>query len=60
LIPPTGDIHRVTTTSQDLSISLHLLGIDVGCTLRHRFEPGTGEVIPFRSGYTNKDCENTP
>jgi predicted metal-dependent enzyme (double-stranded beta helix superfamily) len=58
LIPPTGDIHRVTTTSQDLSISLHLLGNDVGCTLRHRFEPETGEVTPFRSGYTNKDCEN--
>jgi hypothetical protein len=34
-----------------------LLGNDVGCTLRHRFEPDTGEVMAFRSGYTNKDCE---
>lgn len=57
LRPPTGDIHRVITTSPEPSISLHLLGNDVGCTLRHRFEPGTGEVMPFRSGYTNKACE---
>ncbi len=57
LIPPTGDIHRVTTTSQEPSISLHLLGNDVGCILRHRFEPESGAVAPFRSGYTNIDCE---
>jgi len=57
LIPPTGDIHRVITTGDEPSISLHLLGNDVGCVWRHRFEPETGEVAPFRSGYTNKDCE---
>jgi predicted metal-dependent enzyme (double-stranded beta helix superfamily) len=58
LIPPIGDIHRVITTSQEPSISLHLLGNDVGCILRHRFEPETGAVASFRSGYTNKDCES--
>jgi 3-mercaptopropionate dioxygenase len=57
LIPPTGDIHRVITTGDEPSISLHLLGNDVGCAVRHRFEPATGEVAPFRSGYTNRDCE---
>ena len=57
LIPPTGDIHRVITTSQEPSISLHLLGNDVGCILRHRFQPETGQVSPFRSGYTNMNCE---
>jgi len=57
LIPPTGDIHRVISTSQEPSISLHLLGNDVGCILRHRFEPETGAVAPFRSGYTNMSCE---
>jgi predicted metal-dependent enzyme (double-stranded beta helix superfamily) len=56
LIPPTGDIHRVMTTGHEPSISLHLLGNDIGCVSRHRFEPNTGEVAPFRSGYTNKDC----
>lgn len=59
LVPPTGDIHRVITTSPEPSISLHLLGNDVGCVLRHRFEPETGNVASFRSGYTNLDCENS-
>jgi len=57
LIPPTGDIHRVVTVGDEPSISLHLLGNDVGCVWRHTFVPETGEVSPFRSGYTNKDCE---
>ena len=30
LIPPTGDVHRVVTRSDEPSISLHLLGNDVG------------------------------
>lgn len=57
LIPPTGDIHRVITTGDKASISLHLLTNDIGCVLRHRFEPETGQVAPFRSAYTNKGCE---
>jgi hypothetical protein len=24
---------------------------------RHRFEPESGEVSPFRSGYVNVECE---
>ncbi len=59
LIPPSGDFHRVTTTSAEPSISLHLLTIDVGCVWRHRFVPDTGEVAPFRSGYSNLQCEQT-
>ncbi len=57
LIPPTGDIHRVTNVGDEPSISLHLLTNDVGCVLRHRFEPETGAVAPFRSAYSNRDCE---
>jgi predicted metal-dependent enzyme (double-stranded beta helix superfamily) len=57
LIPPSGDIHRVITTSEESSISLHLLTNDVGCVMRHRFVPETGEVAPFRSGYSNLQCE---
>lgn len=57
LIPPTGDIHRVTTLGDEPSISLHLLTNDVGCVLRHRFEPETGTVAPFRSAYSNRECE---
>ena len=57
LIPPIGDIHRFVTTSDVPSISLHLLGNDVGCVWRHTFVPETGAVAPFRTGYSNKDCE---
>lgn len=57
LIPPAGDIHRVITTGVTPSISLHLLGNDVGCVARHRYEPATGAIAPFRSGYSNIDCE---
>jgi predicted metal-dependent enzyme (double-stranded beta helix superfamily) len=57
LIPPTGDIHRVTTTSATPSIPLHLLGNDTGCVWRHRYDPDAGTAAAFRSGYTNRACE---
>jgi 3-mercaptopropionate dioxygenase len=57
LIPPRDDIHRVRTTSSFTSVSLHLLTNDTGCIWRHRFEPDSGEVSPFRSGYVNVACE---
>ncbi len=56
LLPET-DIHRVRTTSDVTSVSLHLLGIDNGCIWRHRFEPETGKVHPFKSGYVNVPCD---
>ena len=57
LVPPRDDIHRVRTTSPYTSVSLHLLTNDTGCVWRHRFEPESGEVSPFRSGYVNVECE---
>jgi 3-mercaptopropionate dioxygenase len=57
LIPPTDDIHYVTTTSTTASISIHLLANDTACVWRHRFDPGLGTVTPFRSGYANVPCE---
>jgi 3-mercaptopropionate dioxygenase len=56
LLPPEGDIHRVRTTSNEASISIHLLGNDVGCVLRHSFEPSIEAVAEFRSGYSNVAC----
>lgn len=56
LIPPTDDIHFVRTTSQTPSISIHLLANDTACIWRHKFDPGTGDVTPFRSGYSNAPC----
>jgi predicted metal-dependent enzyme (double-stranded beta helix superfamily) len=55
---PVCDIHRVRTTSDVASVSLHLLGIDNGCIWRHRFIPEEDRVVPFRSGYVNMACED--
>lgn len=57
LLPPTDDIHRVTTTSAEDSISIHLLGNDAGCVLRHTYEPDAGRSTSFRSGYSNVPCQ---
>jgi predicted metal-dependent enzyme (double-stranded beta helix superfamily) len=56
LIPPTDDIHYVTTISTTASISIHLLANDTACVWRHKFDPGLGTVTPFRSGYANAPC----
>ena len=57
LIPPEGDIHSVTTTSDVPSVSIHLLGADIGCIPRHAFDPEADLVRQFQSGYTNVECE---
>ena len=56
LLPPLDDIHYVKTTSDTPSISIHLLANDTACVWRHKFEPASGLVTPFRSGYANAPC----
>jgi 3-mercaptopropionate dioxygenase len=60
LLPPRDDVHRVRTTSDVTSVSIHLLASDTGCILRHTYEETTGETRPFRSGYVNAACEEPP
>ena len=57
LLPPADDVHRVRTTSPETSVSVHLLANDTGCVWRHSYDPETGAVSPFRSGYVNRPCE---
>lgn len=58
LIPPEGDIHRVVAKGEEPSVSIHLLGNDVGCVHRHSFVPEEHAVQPFRSGYVNVECKD--
>lgn len=58
LLPPTDDIHYVKTISDTASISIHLLANDTACVWRHKFEPDTGVITPFRSGYSNAPCRD--
>ena len=60
LLPPLDDIHFVRTVSRGPSVSIHLLANDTACVTRHRFEPRTGMVVPFRSGYSNAKCLDSP
>jgi len=60
LLPPQDDIHRVRTTSDETSVSIHLLANDTGCTSRHRFDEATGEAAAFVSGYANAECATAP
>ena len=56
LLPPRNDVHRVRTTSDETSVSIHLLANDTGCVWRHTYDEETGEARPFRSGYVNAEC----
>jgi predicted metal-dependent enzyme (double-stranded beta helix superfamily) len=58
LVPPQDDIHRVRTTSEETSVSIHLLTNDTGCIWRHSYDPESGEAKPFRSGYVNAACDD--
>src|SRR4051812_29145745 len=57
LIPPADDIHRVRTTPAEAAVSIHLLTNDTGCVWRHAYDPESGDVRPFRSGYVNVSCD---
>jgi len=56
LLPPADDVHRVRTTSPESSVSIHLLANDTGCVWRHSYDPESGAVSPFKSGYANRPC----
>src|SRR5947209_5980684 len=53
---PENDIHRVRTTSDVTSVSLHLLANDNGCIARRQYVPEEKLARPFRSGYLNVQC----
>lgn len=58
LLPPEGDIHRVVTTSSTPSVSIHLLGNNVGCVWRHSYTLEDNRMHPFRSGWSNAPCDD--
>lgn len=46
-------IHRIDNVSDLPSRSIHVYGIDIGNAERHSYDPVTGEVSKFVSGYCN-------
>jgi predicted metal-dependent enzyme (double-stranded beta helix superfamily) len=53
LLPPLDDIHIITTLSDVPSISIHLLGNDLGRISRQLFYPEEKRAETFISGYDN-------
>ncbi len=47
----TTGIHRIENVSQRASLSLHVYGLDIGNTKRHTYDPATGEIGVFLTGY---------
>jgi len=57
--PTRGDIHRVRNALPDqVSISIHMYGGNIGEIQRHVFDPATGATKPFVSGYSNSMVPN--
>ena len=57
--PTRGDIHRVRNAYADqVSISIHMYGGNIGEIERHVFDPATGTTKPFVSGYSNSMVPN--
>ena len=57
--PTIGDIHRVRNAFADqVSISIHVYGADIGAVQRHVYSPETAEVKSFVSGYSNQTLPN--
>lgn len=53
LLPPIDDIHIISTLSDSASISIHLLGNDLGRISRQMFYPEEKRAETFISGYDN-------
>lgn len=53
--PRIGDIHRVSNALNDqISISIHAYGGNIGSRARHVFDEKTGAMKAFQSGYANR------
>jgi predicted metal-dependent enzyme (double-stranded beta helix superfamily) len=57
--PAIGDIHTVSNALADeVSISIHVYGANIGAVSRHVYDEKTGAVKPFVSGYHNSVLPN--
>jgi len=57
--PAIGDIHRVRNAFDDqVSISIHVYGADIGAVQRHVYAADSGGVKSFVSGYSNDTLPN--
>jgi predicted metal-dependent enzyme (double-stranded beta helix superfamily) len=59
LFPEDGDIHVVRNAHADqVSISIHVYGANIGKVRRHVFDPATGKAKDFISGFSSEVLPN--
>jgi predicted metal-dependent enzyme (double-stranded beta helix superfamily) len=59
LSPASGDVHAVENALADqVSISIHVYGANIGRVQRHVFDPASGVTSPFVSGYASSLVPN--
>ena len=57
--PTLGDIHVVSNARADeVAVSIHVYGANIGAVSRHTFAPDSGEPTRFVSGYSNTVTPN--
>ena len=57
--PTVGDIHSVENAHNDqVSISIHVYGANIGAVRRHVYEPKTGATSMLVTGYSNSQIPN--
>lgn len=56
--PRLGDIHRVSNVGSQTAVSIHVYGANIGTVERRIYDPDTGAVEPFISGYSNDTLPN--
>ena len=49
----SSGIHRVDNLGSGPALSIHVYGRDIGPTVRHAYDPATGHISKFVSGYCN-------
>jgi predicted metal-dependent enzyme (double-stranded beta helix superfamily) len=52
-VVPPYDVHRVSNNGDDVAVSIHVYGVNIGRQPRHVFDAETGQVKDFVSGYDN-------
>ncbi len=50
--PDTGDIHQVANSADEVAISIHTYGANIGTIERHVYDAATGSARSFVSGYS--------
>lgn len=57
--PSIGDVHVVSNAlTERASVSIHVYGANIGAVRRHVYDPATGEMRLFVSGYHNEVTPN--